>query len=152
MIITWSSPDQSHANSQHDHLSIYHIIRPLPDFIMAALQGKIWEWPGNEANYICHWLLFCAVFWTVTLPTLSHSPHCHTPHTVTLPTLSHSPHCHAPHTVTLPTLLHSPHCYTVAIHEETELSRWVGGGADCQKVHETLHDNTSCIHPVLGSR
>ena len=83
---------------------------------------------------------------------LSHSPHCHTPHTVTLPTLLHSPHCHTPHTVTLPTLLHSPHCYTVAIHEETELSRWVGGGADCQKVHETLHDNTSCIHPVLGSR
>ena len=55
-------------------------------------------------------------------------------------------------TVTLPTLSHSPHCHTVAIHEETELSRWVGGGADCQKVHEALHNNTSCIHPVLGSR
>ena len=66
--------------------------------------------------------------------------------------LSHFPHCHTSHTVTLPTLSHSPHCHTVAIHEETELSRWVGGRADCQKVHETLHDNTSCIHPVLGSR
>ena len=63
-----------------------------------------------------------------------HTPHTHTPHTVTLPTLSHS------HTVTLPTL---SHCHTVAIHEETKLSRWVGGGADCQKVHEVLHTSSA---------
>ena len=51
------------------------------------------------------------------------------------------PNCHTPHTA-----------HYIAIHEETELSRWVGGGADCQKVHETLHDGTPCIHPEQGSQ
>ena len=105
MIITW--PITCHLTTSASLVvwTYTSFSWPLPGFIVAALQGKIWEWPVDEANLDMLLITLISV-----LSELSHSPHCHTPHTVTL---SYSPHCHTPHTphtVTLPTLSHSPRC------------------------------------------
>ena len=47
------SPTLSTRSRLHHSL----VPRPLPDFI-SQLQDEIWEWPGDEANYII-FFLFC---------------------------------------------------------------------------------------------